>query len=47
MNINDGIFINKTKNLKYNFTKFPKIMHDILTSDGLLNYIKINKDLKF
>jgi len=47
LNINDGIFINKTKNLKYNFTKFPKIMHDILTSDGLLNYIKINKDLKF
>tara|TARA_B100001750_G_C15218490_1_gene451998 strand:- start:7 stop:504 length:498 start_codon:yes stop_codon:yes gene_type:complete len=46
LTISDGVLVNKTKNLKYNFTKFPKIMNDILNSNGLLNYIKNNKDLK-
>ena len=46
LTISDGLLVNKTKNLKYNFTKFPKIMNDILNSNGLLNYIKNNKDLK-
>lgn len=47
LNISDGILVNKTKNSKHDFTKFPKIMNDILNSNGLLNYIKNNKDLKF
>ncbi len=46
LNISDGVLVNKTKNLKHVFTKFPKIMNDILNSNGLLNYIKNNKDLK-
>ena len=46
LNISDGILVNKTKNSKHDFTKFPKIMNDILNSNGLLNYIKNNKDLK-
>lgn len=46
LNISDGVLVNKTKNLKHDFAKFPKIMNDILNSNGLLNYIKNNKDLK-
>lgn len=40
----NGIVINKTKNKRYDSTKLPKVMMDIVQEGGLVAYLKKYKD---
>lgn len=44
INLAEGKVINHTKNKTYTATKMPKVMLDIMTEGGLVNYLKKNKD---
>ena len=40
----NGIVINLSQNKKYNATKLPKVMLDIMQAGGLVNYLLKHKD---
>jgi 3-isopropylmalate dehydratase small subunit len=46
INLEEGKVFNKTKNKIYNSTKLPKVMMDIVSKGGLVEYLKKYGDYK-
>jgi 3-isopropylmalate dehydratase small subunit len=44
IDLENGIVINTTKNKTYHSTKLPKVMMDIVSEGGLVEYLKKHKD---